>query len=249
MGAFVLAVDGMGAEGIPFLVGRANANRIQVREAKCVSGNLPTSTEFNRVISSIIPAEPDATPEFPDDSRCEKIGDLDDVFHSAEMDSAAGFSEEMRIVEEVVLARIRNLLKKWERIVLTSDHGASRLAILAYESGLSGEGIAPDKEQSLSCVTVDDWRHAEKPEDKIVDDSRFEVSGDGRHLCVKGYRRFSRQGSPGFERHGGASLEERLVPFVVFGRTYEGDFVQPESLSAPTSNEGQIEVVKDFDEL
>lgn len=246
---FVLVVDGMGVEWIPFLVARANAHRVQIREAKCVFGNLPTSTEFNRVIPSIVPAEPDAKPEFPDDSRSEKLGELDDVYHSDEKDSVAGFGEEMRVVEEVVLARVRKHLHTWERVVVTSDHGASRLAVLAYEKGLAGDGISPDKEPELAGVTTDDWRHAGKSEDKNIDDPRFEVSGDGRHLCIKGYRRFSRQGGAGFERHGGATLEERLVPFVVFGRKYEGDFIQPESLSEATADAGQFETDTAFDDL
>jgi len=247
--AFVLVIDGMGAEWIPFLVARANAHRVQIREAKCVFGNLPTSTEFNRVIPSIVSPEPDVQPEFPDGSRSEKLGELDDVYHSGEKEPVAGFGEEMRVVEEVVLARVRKLLHTWERVVVTSDHGASRLAVLAYERNLAGDGISPDKDPDLAGVTTEDWRHAGKPEDKNVDDPRFEVSGDGRHLCIKGYRRFSRQGGAGFERHGGATLEERLVPFVVFGRKYEGDFIQPESLTEATADAGQFETDKDFDDL
>lgn len=246
---FVLVVDGMGAEWIPFLVARANAHRVQIREAKCVFGNLPTSTEFNRVIPSIVPSEPDAQPEFPDDSRSEKLGALDDVYHSGEKDPVAGFGQEMRVIEEVVLARVRKLLRMWERVVVTSDHGSSRLAVLAYEKGLVGDGISPDKEPNLAGVTTDDWRHAGKPEDKNIDDPRFEVSGDGRHLCIKGYRRFSRQGGAGFERHGGATLEERLVPFVVFVQKYESDFIQPESLSEATADAGQFETDTAFDDL
>jgi hypothetical protein len=66
---------------------------------------------------------------------------------------------------------------------------------------------------------------------------------DGRYWAVRGYDRLPKKGGgQSFELHGGATLEERLVPVVVFSKT--GQFVP----KVKTSNKrAQIIEKDDFD--
>ena len=72
-------------------------------------------------------------------------------------------------------------------------------------------------------------------------------------VIIKGYNRFSKSGGPGFEIHGGATIEEQVVPVIVFER------VAAFSESAPTADpvaqkpqsvvnaDAQIGINNDFD--
>ena len=52
----------------------------------------------------------------------------------------------------------------------------------------------------------------------------LEETLDGQHWVVRGYDRLpKRGGGQSFELHGGATLEERLVPLVIFSK--KGQFV------------------------
>jgi hypothetical protein len=110
-------------------------------------------------------------------------------------------------------------LARFERVLVTADHGSSRLAVLAWQA-------EPKLAQTLTCETgakVVDWRYrAGAAHDKCPPE--LEETLDGKHWVVRGYNRLPKQGGgQSFELHGGATLEERLVPVVVFSRT--GQFV------------------------
>jgi hypothetical protein len=46
----------------------------------------------------------------------------------------------------------------------------------------------------------------------------MEDTFDGKYWVVRGYNRLPKEGGKKYELHGGATLEERLVPVVVFKR-------------------------------
>jgi hypothetical protein len=52
---------------------------------------------------------------------------------------------------------------------------------------------------------------------------------DGKYWVVRGYNRLPKSGGKKNELHGGATLEERLVPVIVFkkGAVLESQTVQP----------------------
>ena len=75
----------------------------------------------------------------------------------------------------------------------------------------------------MRLTEVADWRYRERaPQAKCPPE--LEETLDGKHWVVRGYDRLPKKGGgQSFELHGGATLEERLVPVVVFSRT--GQFV------------------------
>ena len=87
----------------------------------------------------------------------------------------------------------------------------------------------------------------------VVDFTRIkevvmEKLGDG-FVMIKGYNRFSKPGAPGFEMHGGATIEEQVVPFLVIERAIVLDnAASSEQVVAPaTGVADQISENDDFD--
>jgi len=112
-----------------------------------------------------------------------------------------------------VLQRVRDAvstaLSDYERVVVTADHGSSRLAVLAHQNGYT--------ETIQVSGDILDWRYMKANRD-IQRPDGLEATMDD-YWIVRSYDRLSKSGGKPYEMHGGATLEERLVPFVVFART------------------------------
>jgi hypothetical protein len=204
----LLVVDAMGAEWLPMLVVLARQLNIGIDSIAVGIAHLPTSTIFNNI-------------NWPDASRrLRNIKRFDNIAHNGAEAHEARRAEEnlaaaLDVIGNEVLPHVAEGLARFERILVTADHGSSRLATLAWQSD-------PRLARTLACepgAEVADWRYRERavhggcpPE--------LEETLDGRHWVVRGYDRLpKRGGGQGFEIHGGATLEERLVPVVIFSRT------------------------------
>jgi len=123
------------------------------------------------------------------------------------------------VIGSEVLPRVAEGLAQFERVLVTADHGSSRLAVLAWQA-------EPRLARTLDCeagAEIADWRYRERAAQGGCP-SELEETLDGRHWVVRGYDRLPKKGGgQSFELHGGATLEERLVPVVVFSMT--GQFV------------------------
>lgn len=208
----LLVVDAMGAEWIPMLVALARQRNIGLDSVAVGNADLPTSTIFNNI------NWPDAARRLPNVKRFDNI-----AHNGAEAHEARSPEENLAAALEViggeVLPRVAEGLTRFERVLVTADHGSSRLAVLAWQA-------EPRLARTLDCEVgeeVADWRYRERavqggclPE--------LEETLDGNYWVVRGYDRLPKKGGgKGFEFHGGATLEERLVPVVIFSRT--GQFV------------------------
>ncbi len=233
--AALLVVDGLGAEWIPFIVKRADRYQMKIESVDCSYGNLPTSTKVNDVF-----AEFGSTEEY----RFEKMNDLDDVYHTDGLSDEESFYREMEVIDRKILKEVKKLLASYENVYVTADHGSSRLAVLAYRQKLSGEGIKFTSEQEAEGCEIKDWRYAKVPQDYNPSNESLVKDIDGNYLCIKGYRRFSYQGGAKYERHGGATIEERVIPFVKFGRNFTNAYIASSLVVDYTK---QIEEDSDFD--
>lgn len=233
---FLLVVDGLGIEWLPFIATLANEHNIQIDESRCVKTSLPTSTEFNPTKDA-----------WGNDSRYRKFDDLDKVYHKQWLTPSEGLCMEFGEVENV-LKMVSACLADYERVVLTADHGASRLAVLAYERALT-ETLKPGEGGIPAEIEPEKWRFARNPQGIPVNGDYLESTLSGEWVSVKGYHRLSFPGGPTFELHGGATMEERLVPWIVFKRGFTSPFKAEEAKEeAPRpSDDGQITEVSDFD--
>ena len=98
----------------------------------------------------------------------------------------------------------------YEKIILCSDHGTSRLAVLArqakFDTAFPTDGRAVYKNGRFADLVKGDEKifpTALEYDDKII---------------FADYSRFIQKGAPGSEIHGGATLEEILVPVITIER-------------------------------
>ncbi len=212
-GCALLVVDAMGAEWMPMLIALARQRNIGVESIAVGEAHLPTSTKFNNIYW------PDAERHLPDIKR------FDNIAHNGAESHESRCAEEnlaamLDVIGGEVLPRVAEGLSRFQRVIVTADHGSSRLAVLAWQT-------EPRLAQTLACedgVDVTDWRYLEQtPQGKCP--PGLEETLDGRYWVMRGYDRLPKKGGLGFELHGGATLEERLVPVVVFSLT--GRYTHP----------------------
>ncbi len=211
-GCALLVVDAMGAEWLPMLVALARERNLGIDSVTTGEVHLPTSTEFNNIY-------------WPDPGRrLQDIKRFDNIVHNGDEAHEARRAEEnlaaaLDVIGSEVLPRVAEGLARFERVLVTADHGSSRLALLAWLA-------EPRLARTLLCegdAEVADWRYRERTAQGECP-PELEETLDGKHWVVRGYNRLPKKsGGQRFELHGGATLEERLVPVVIFSRT--GQFV------------------------
>jgi len=229
----VLVVDALGVEYLPFLLARCKAHRFDPKIVDCARVNLPTSTPYNPV-----------NEEWGTKERYRKYDDFDSLLHETFDDHSEALAAELRRIDVQVMGEIETLLKTYRRVVLTADHGATRLAVVARRDGKSR-----DIKEFDGKIEVLDWRYAKRKCAEYLDsDLVAESFGDG-FVMIRGYNRFSKQGGPGFEMHGGATIEEQVVPFMVIERAIVLDnATQTELVDAPAAGDAnQISENDEFD--
>lgn len=231
IGCALLVVDAMGAEWLPMLVALARERNLGMVSVAIGSAQLPTSTRFNNI------HWPDTARRLPDIKRFDNIAHNGAEMHEArspEKDLAAALD----VIGNEVLPRVAEGLTRYERVLVTADHGSSRLAALAWQS-------EPRLAHTITCEEggeVADWRYRERAVQGGCP-PELEETLDGKYWVVRGYDRLPKKGGgQGFELHGGATLEERLVPVVIFSRT--GQYIPREKSGGKRA---QIVEKDDFD--
>lgn len=227
----LLIIDGLGAEFVPLLNTLIRSEtQIGIESSCVVKAKLPTSTCFNPIEQS-----------WPESRIVGKFQDLDNIAHQEavkgnECSPEENFLASLRAVAGII-NKVKDALQKFARVVLTADHGLSRLAVLAYENDLV---------ETLP-VEGDDWRYVcPNSDDEIPDNLKnaFDTiydCHDNKYWVVRGYNRLKKSGGKSNELHGGATLEEQLIPFIIFSKGSES--VQPpyvvksSSSSVQTSND------------
>ena len=137
----------------------------------------------------------------------------------------------------VLKEKILTTLKNYKKIIVSADHGASRLAVLVrktkfdknFESkarevfygGRFANSLSGDKEKFSNFI---------EQNDKII---------------FADYSRFIQQGGAGNEIHGGATLEEWLVPVITIERTEK--IISSNKSSAMPNKKRGIMANKNFD--
>jgi hypothetical protein len=170
--------------------------------------NLPTSTKFNKI-------------SWDESKRLSEIKLIDNLGHDGVVrHENLCFEKVIATVLDTFYVKLFNKisegLAKFPHVALTADHGFSKLAVLAHQKKLDKTLLEDDN--------VDDWRYTKAPADTNTPkelEHAVVLAPDQtiRYWVVRGYNRLSKKGSKMNELHGGASLEERLVPLIVFSRS------------------------------
>lgn len=200
----LLVVDGMGAEYYPLLLNMAQQNGLKVESKQLVSVRLPSSTEYNVI-------------KWPSHRMLQGVHRVDNISHSGySAHEKCAFEENLAAIfstfRKDVLPRVIIALGSYKRVIVTADHGASYLAVNAHRAKL-------DKTLDWNYGEPADWRYAilnheiTKPDDMV---SVYSPEKQQWFYVVKGYNRLPKSGGKLYALHGGATLEEMLVPFVIF---------------------------------
>ena len=194
--AAIFFVDGLGAEYLNFLAEDfaplMENFSVKYRVGRC---NLPSVTENNK--------------DFLQGRNvfCE-ILDLDTLKHT-NLNYPENILSELKFLS-TLKEKILHALDEYEKIILCADHGTSRLAVLArqtkFDNALPAEGRKIYKSGRFADALADD--------EKIFPNA---LEYDGK-IIFADYSRFIQKGSPGSEIHGGATLEEILVPIITIER-------------------------------
>lgn len=186
-------LDGCGLEWLGFIESCCRRHQVSV-DIRVARANLPSITAVNR--------------EWPDDAAPRR--ELDTLAHSYDYQFPQALVKQLEWLK-AQLREIIGRLAEVPAILLTADHGLSRYRFHQERT------IAPPP-----GAEVDRWGRCARianvtPEIAASPDWHLE----GGYISLKGYGRF--QGGAGAvgEVHGGATLEEALVPVLVLRRLVE----------------------------
>lgn len=196
-GSFLCWIDALGVEYLSFIVGLAKEKGLAI-SVDIGRASLPTITSKNKAFY-----------EQWNENDKRKVEDLDDIKHHEKGGYKYGpsnkyaihLAKELDIIKDVVNDAATQLgLHNYDRYIIASDHGASRLAVLRnkeekYETDTRGE------HSGRCCKSFAGW------------DIPFATEEDG-FIVLADYGRFKGSRAANVEVHGGASLEEVLVPIV-----------------------------------
>ena len=212
----ILWIDALGAEWLSLLCWTLQKdNNGQIKSVALAQSCLPTETEYNDQWNKM-------------DTPHDKLDKLDKLAHHGVIDDPSYYAciqEQFSFFSKVV-DKVEELFQKYHRVIITGDHGSSRLAARFFHAR---EGYpAPASSQVCSHGRFCIFNGA-----KIIASSNQVITKDSdgnQYLIFKNYDHFKQSGFAAGgddenaqygELHGGASPEELLVPVVVFDSIHE----------------------------
>ena len=203
-GAQLFFFDALGVEYLSFI------------QAKCEEYGLVCEIEIGRCeLPSITDKNKEFLQYFPEKDR-RKIDALDEIKHHSTIYDYRKCELPLHIFEELdiidkELRRIQSMMVQGtlSKAVIVSDHGASRLAVrYGHESAASIQLDENGEHSGRCCPTATDPHIP------------FAAYEDG-YAVLANYERFKGSRKANVEVHGGASLEEVLVPVITLTKRPE----------------------------
>lgn len=193
--------DALGVEYLSFIL------------AKCEKYGLVSEVSIGRCeLPSITTKNKEFLQYFTEDNWC-KIETLDEIKHHSQIYNYQKCKLPLHIFEELnvidkELRRIQSMLVQGliENALIVSDHGASRLAVTYGHEVNTTIKLDESGEHSGRCCQIN--------EDPGLSFAAYE---DGFSVLAN-YERFKGGRKANVEVHGGASLEEVLVPIIVLSK-------------------------------
>lgn len=206
----VLWIDALGVEWMPLLQWSIRSIcDATVRNCSIAQATLPTETCFNDQWKSM-------------DVPYKKLDKLDKLAHKGVVDDPDYYSciEQQLTFVAGIGKQVSSLLEQHHRVIITGDHGTSRLAARFFHSR---EGFVPPKEATVCSH----GRYCELGSESSANmpNAITAKGSDGkRYICFSNYDHFRQSGFAAGaddenaiygEVHGGATPEEMLVPVIV----------------------------------
>ncbi len=199
----LIFMDAMGVEFLGFIMEKCRARNLMANVTVCRC-ELPSITSMNKEFISVF--KENGASLYPDKNG---IKDLDDIKHhgNGEYDyrdnqTPIHLSRELEIIDSV-LEKVKIKLEKgsFERVVLISDHGASRLAVINEK----------ENRWEMSTKSQHSGRCCPKSE---ISERPTCATEENDFWVLANYDRFRGGRRANVEVHGGASLEEVTIPII-----------------------------------
>lgn len=198
----ILFVDGMGIEYIDYLAhlfADIDEDKYTVNFAYGYC-NLPSITEINKdFMNGRKTIEP-------------PVRDLDELKHANNVHPES-IIKQLSILDGLKSRVLSSLVGATKRILIVADHGTSRLAVKVRNSVY--DNVYP-RPADTTIYKYGRFCNGKEDESKYPTAINYDDK-----LIFADYSRFIQNGAPIDEIHGGASLEEWLVPVVVVSRNDE----------------------------
>lgn len=205
--SLVYFIDAMGAEYLSYIMAQCQKHNLMAFTILCHC-EIPSITCKNKEFIEIFK---NAGAVFAKDEN--GIKSLDDLKHHGEEDYDYNnnklptyISSELKILSDIIekaSSRLKN--DEFERVILISDHGSSRLSVI------SGK----ENKHQMQTNGVHSGRCCPKSESDVKPDCA--VDGDDFWVLAN-YDRFKGGRKANIEVHGGATLEEVVVPIIEIKR-------------------------------
>lgn len=189
-------IDALGVEYLGYIQSRANSLGLKMT-VHVVRSNLPTITSFNSDFYETWTGDKVQTKE------------LDKIKHDGEMDfnyqtikTPVYLAEELHVIDRaMVWAKAKLTGENADKVIITSDHGASRLAVINEQEckwEMASKGIHAGR--CCPCAEADVK-------------SEYATQENG-YWVLANYDRFKGGRKASVEVHGGATLEEVVIPII-----------------------------------
>lgn len=192
----IYVLDGVGAEYIPLIVDLLSANGYETEYCDYAACHLPSITDVNKEYLSAIEYK-------------EWFLDFDQkVIHGEFYKPAVNLRKAFDILE----SKIKEIIQEaaGERILITADHGATARAKWTETKKKYNFDGADHEGRCCKIASKDDYTDT-------VDYIVYEDEGKNGNPYVISLNETSLYNRPKYENHGGATIEEMLVPVIVAG--------------------------------
>lgn len=210
-------IDGFGMEWLPVFLYELKKRGITPEAKYLTTSLLPTETDYNHQWDENDPTE-------------EKWIRLDKLSHNGQIDDGSYFScidLQLGVFAEAAKA-VEEHLQDHEYVLITGDHGSSRMAALGFHE-TSIPPVTPPPHSVVKCL----GRFIELPGDgssytPLSGMKKIQHSNGKYYVVMCDYRHFQKSGNAAGgnddehdvagEVHGGNTPEERLVPVIIVKR-------------------------------
>lgn len=210
-GTVILWIDAMGFEYLSLLLQVLGANDSGiVLSAELVQASLPTETKYNEQWKQM-------------SVKYEKLDKLDKLAHKGVVDEPDYYTciEEQLMFFGKVSDTVSELLKSYQRVIITGDHGTSRLAARFFHTrdGLpapkNATVLSHGRYCSVESVPATTYEMIKEASDTVG--THYLVFSSYDHFTISGFAAGGDDNNAVYgEVHGGATPEEMIVPVVVF---------------------------------
>lgn len=208
--ALTFWVDGMGIEWLSLAVEileRLKGNSFDLN-VTIAAARVPTETEYNQQWT-------------PSDIKRNRLDKLSHKGMPDDKDYFSCITNQIRVIKELMNEAV-SLLDDHEYVIITGDHGSSRLAALAFHQ--KAHTFLPNKATAMAHGRFCKLSEEPKAED-LLDNVEYVTFENQHYLVMKDYNHYKQSGNVAGgnsdeyavagELHGGLSPEESIVPVIV----------------------------------